>query len=62
MGRLEDELERGRKEAARREKGQEQRDDDTRLAEIVRRIITGKEHPMQKRIREMAEKFAKENK
>jgi hypothetical protein len=59
MGRLEDELERGRKEAARREKLQEPIDDETRMTEIIRKLSTGVEHPMQKRLRESVLQFAK---
>jgi hypothetical protein len=61
MGRLEDELERERKEAARREKLQEPIDDETRMADIIRKI-SSVEHPIAKRIRECAAKFAEAHK
>ena len=57
---MNDGMERGRKEAARRGIGQEKRDEDTRITETERRMITGEEHPMQKRIRELYEKMVKQ--
>lgn len=59
MPSVQEEIERGRKVAEQRGIGQEKRDDETRITETERRMITGEEHPTQKQIRELSEKMLK---
>lgn len=60
MPSVQEEIERGRKVAEQRGIGQEKRDDETRITETERRMITGEEHPTQKQIRELSEKMLKQ--
>ena len=56
MPSVQKEIERGRKVAEQRGIGQEKRDDETRITETERRMITGEEHPTPDPVCHQAEK------
>ena len=56
MPSVQEEIERGRKVAEQRGIGQEKRDDETRITETERRMITGEEHPTPDPVCHQAEK------